>query len=245
MSEGLRIVLNGVSAKWLDLEYQLHVEGGIVLVNFSGCPEETLEYCRRFNPSILAVGEEFIENISPKDFRDFVDFGRRVRVVIEAEDYNLRKAERFVRMGCVGILSKDASPAMVRRALEAIFSGELWLNRQTVCTIVQNVLHDVRFRLTVREVEILDLLAEGLKNHEIAERLFISTETVRWHLRSLYGKLGTHDRVIAVNGARPGSNGDGGFPLSRADTRLAMDKEDCATDGGCDPIHINGRQGPP
>jgi DNA-binding CsgD family transcriptional regulator len=52
--------------------------------------------------------------------------------------------------------------------------------------------------LTAREIQVLRLVARGCRNQEIAEQLFISVETVRWHLRSLYGKLGVHDRLSAA-----------------------------------------------
>jgi len=53
-------------------------------------------------------------------------------------------------------------------------------------------------KLTRREKEILRLVGQGYKNQEIAEQLFISRETVRWHLRSLYPKIGVQDRLSAA-----------------------------------------------
>jgi ATP/maltotriose-dependent transcriptional regulator MalT len=52
--------------------------------------------------------------------------------------------------------------------------------------------------LTVRELELVVLLRDGLTNQEIAERLVISTTTVRTHLENIYGKLGVHTRTAAV-----------------------------------------------
>jgi ATP/maltotriose-dependent transcriptional regulator MalT len=71
-------------------------------------------------------------------------------------------------------------------------------SRKTVSTVLQSLLFASKHRLTFRETEILGLVANGLKNREIAKRLLISPETVRWHLRTLYNKLGTHDRMRAV-----------------------------------------------
>ena len=53
-------------------------------------------------------------------------------------------------------------------------------------------------RLTVREVEILSLLAKGLSNRQIAERLVLSPRTVERHLENLYRKIGTHNRAEAT-----------------------------------------------
>lgn len=56
--------------------------------------------------------------------------------------------------------------------------------------------------LTSRELEVLRLLAEGLTNPEIGQRLFLSPNTVRTHTYNLYGKLGVHNRMNAVSRAR-------------------------------------------
>jgi DNA-binding NarL/FixJ family response regulator len=55
--------------------------------------------------------------------------------------------------------------------------------------------------LTAREVDVLELLAEGLSNKGIAARLGISDQTVKFHLAAIYGKLGTHSRTESVREA--------------------------------------------
>ena len=60
--------------------------------------------------------------------------------------------------------------------------------------------------LTVRELEILQLLADGLTDQELGERLFLSTGTVKWHIKNIYSKFGLHKRTAVI---------------ARADTRLA------------------------
>jgi LuxR family maltose regulon positive regulatory protein len=56
--------------------------------------------------------------------------------------------------------------------------------------------------LTERELEVLELFAEGLTNREIASRLFLALNTVKAHSRNIYGKLGVHNRTQAVARAR-------------------------------------------
>ena len=55
--------------------------------------------------------------------------------------------------------------------------------------------------LTAREIDVLELLAEGLSNKGIAARLGISDQTVKFHLATIYGKLGTHSRTASVREA--------------------------------------------
>ena len=56
--------------------------------------------------------------------------------------------------------------------------------------------------LNERELEVLRLIAEGLSNHEIAERLVIALSTVKWHINNLFGKLGVHSRTQAIAQAK-------------------------------------------
>jgi LuxR family maltose regulon positive regulatory protein len=64
-----------------------------------------------------------------------------------------------------------------------------------------NIFQPLLEPLTVRELEILEMLAQRLRNKEIADQLNISTETVKKHLGNIYGKLGTHKRLDAVEKA--------------------------------------------
>jgi DNA-binding NarL/FixJ family response regulator len=65
---------------------------------------------------------------------------------------------------------------------------------------------DVRLAaLTVREREVLDLVALGLSNREIADRLVISHDTVKFHLRTIYSRLGVHNRLQATRAVVPGA----------------------------------------
>ena len=108
-----------------------------------------------------------------------------------------------LKMGCSGAVQRTAPPSVFRRALRAVGSGELWASRQMVSVVLRELLMaDQPRRLTEREREILGLIASGYPNREIAGLLFISRETVRWHVRTLYKKLGIRDRNHAIAFAR-------------------------------------------
>jgi DNA-binding NarL/FixJ family response regulator len=110
-----------------------------------------------------------------------------------------RSPSEWFRKGFVGYLNHDSTPDMARKAVEHVLAGELWADRKVMSDMVRLMsptIHDTRF--TRREREVLEKVAAGLDNRRIAEDLFVTRETVRWHLRTAYAKLGIHDRAALV-----------------------------------------------
>jgi DNA-binding NarL/FixJ family response regulator len=100
---------------------------------------------------------------------------------------------------------KNADPPLILSAVRAVSAGEHWLQRE----MTGRLFHELRrarqserdraqATLSDRETEILKLVAEGLRNSEIAARLYISERTVKVHITNIFGKLGLHDRVQAT-----------------------------------------------
>ena len=89
--------------------------------------------------------------------------------------------------GARGYLLKNSSSDEIEKAITSVMSGrEFWLGKDNVRESIQD--HN-QMLLTRREVEVLKLIAEGLTNHEIAEKLFVSDSTVDSHRKNLISKL--------------------------------------------------------
>jgi DNA-binding NarL/FixJ family response regulator len=118
-----------------------------------------------------------------------------------------------MQAGARGYLLKEATPDEIVRAVEgvasrqAVFGGAV--ARRVLAVLTD---HNKRFRplpdLTEREVEVLGLMARGLTNAAIAERLYLSGKTVRNHVSNIFTKLGVSDRAAAVARARDVGLGD-------------------------------------
>ena len=112
---------------------------------------------------------------------------------------------RAVRLGATGIVGKDQPPSVLLKAIEKVSAGEAWFDRSTIAAVISGLGPTdgppepagsaTVGRLTRREREVIALVARGLKNREIAERLFISDATVRHHLTSIFNKLEVSDRL--------------------------------------------------
>jgi len=112
---------------------------------------------------------------------------------------------RAMQLGAVGVVLKEKAPEVLIKAIEKVHAGEVWLDR----VMVANVFNErSRSReaskhnpeavkvgaLTGREREVINLVGEGLRNKQIADRLFISEGTVRNHLTTVFSKLEVSDR---------------------------------------------------
>ncbi len=203
------VVAGGSVARWRGLSRCLSKEAGFVLLRCSSSLEEAFRYCQKLAPCVLIVDQTLIEKLDPVEFGATVDFGRAIQVLASVETDDARALENLLRIGCAGYLQGEPSSALLRRAVRTAAVGELWGSRKILSRIVRSfLLAESPRKLTRREQEILQLIALGHKNREIADQLFISRETVRWHMRSLYAKIGVQDRLSAAFHAWEHLSGD-------------------------------------
>jgi len=127
-------------------------------------------------------------------------------VIMTAHDED-RLLVEAVEAGASGFLGKDEAAEELLSAAKAAAEGEVLIDPGTLTRLLaqvareraeqrdaQNLLDD----LTDREREILQLLAEGMRNDDIATKLFISPQTVQTHVRNILGKLRVHSKLEAV-----------------------------------------------
>lgn len=120
-----------------------------------------------------------------------------------------------LKAGACGYLLKRSSPAEIRRALVDVREGGAPMSAEIARRVVETFHRPTRIpdetaQLSKRETEILELLTQGLANKEIADRLGLSTETVRVHLKRIYDKLHVHSRTEAAIKYRDTTGGIGG-----------------------------------
>ncbi len=106
--------------------------------------------------------------------------------------------EEAVRAGARGFVLKGSPPSMLLAAIRAVASGGTYVDPDVAPLLASHGQLARLARLSPREHEVLTLLAEGLNGPAIAERLCLSPETVRTHVRNATTKLGAQTRVQAV-----------------------------------------------
>jgi DNA-binding NarL/FixJ family response regulator len=113
-----------------------------------------------------------------------------------------------MRLGAKGVVLKEMAPSLLVACIRKVAAGGTWLEKEAIGRTLEKLLRNeqsrqkVRDLLTPREIEIVRMVASGLGNREVGEKLFISEGTVKTHLHSVYEKLGLKGRVQLANYAQ-------------------------------------------
>jgi len=186
----------------------LELDPRIEVVGEAGDGEELVREVERKSPDVALVdlrmpGKGGIEAVG-----SILASGSSTRLIAltayDEEEYMLEA----LRAGVQGYLLKEIDAEALVSAVEAVFRGEMVLDPRVGKTFQELAERSAtpamrsRYGLTSRESEVLELLLQGLGNREISERLFMSVNTLKFHLKNIYGKLGVHSRSEAMRRLR-------------------------------------------
>jgi len=130
--------------------------------------------------------------------------GLRCRTVLLTAAITDDQVLEAVKLGASGLVLKESAPESLLTCVRRVNEGEQWIDRDTVTRAFRTVLDreaaqkEAAQTLTPREIEIVRMVAQGLRNRAIAERLSISEGTVKVHLHNIYEKLGVDGRLELV-----------------------------------------------
>jgi DNA-binding NarL/FixJ family response regulator len=176
----------------------ISVNEDLDFVGEAGNGEEAIEQCAALRPDVVLMdlkmpvmdGPTAIENIRTR----FPD----VQIVALTSFDDESMAQRALEAGAIGFLFKDADEDELISAVRLAAKGRGVVAPEAVRALVDRANDDYELRLTDREREILSMLARGLTNPQIAERLMISVSTVNFHVHNILDKLGAKTRTEAV-----------------------------------------------
>jgi DNA-binding NarL/FixJ family response regulator len=170
--------------------------------------EEAVELVREHHPDVVLMDIEFRGAMSGIEAtRHIKQMSPATQVVVMTAHEDERLLVEAVEAGASGFLRKTEGVDELLGAIRAAAAGEILVDRVALARLLPQVARERERRrdaqlllsqLTDREHEILALLSEGLRNDDIAAKLFISPQTVQTHVRNLLGKLGVHSKLEAV-----------------------------------------------
>lgn len=122
------------------------------------------------------------------------------RVVLLTAAIRDEEVVEAVKLGAMGLVLKESSPDVLLECVRTVHRGQQWIERETLTRAIRTTLaregdQPPGGSLTPREVEIVKMVAQGLRNKVIAERLTISEGTVKVHLHNIYEKFGVDGRL--------------------------------------------------
>ncbi len=189
----------------------LSLEDDLEIVGEAGDGREILQLIQEQDPDILLLDLRMpnMDGLAVMQTLQNANLRTKVIVLTASEDKN--EFVQAMKLGCSGIVLKQTSPDLIVKSIRKVNAGEIWLDSHTTAAVMRQFASPAdmisasnspaggktreRSPLSQREREIVALVAQGYKNKEMAEKMFISEQTVKNHLHNIFDKLGVSDRL--------------------------------------------------
>jgi two-component system, NarL family, nitrate/nitrite response regulator NarL len=181
---------------------------GLTVVGEAANRADALQITAREQPDIILLDLDLGDEKGIDLLPDLLSAAKGARVIVLTGLRDPEEYRRAVRLGAMGLVLKEQAFGVLAQAIRQVHAGEAWLDPVLVATVLAKAARE-RGRapapeanriaaLTERERAVIALICEGLRNKQIAERLFISQTTVVHHLTSIFDKLGVANRLELV-----------------------------------------------
>jgi DNA-binding NarL/FixJ family response regulator len=182
----------------LGLQTMLESEKRIVVTGAVGSAKEGIAELEKAKPDLVLLDLRMPEMEGVEAITALRRIDPTIRVLVLTNYDEDEYVFRAIRAGAMGYLLKNTPQEEIIRAVDMVSNNERCISPDIARRLSETI---GREELTQRELEVLNLAADGLTNREIAEQLFISEKTARNHVASCLLKLGADDRTEAVTTA--------------------------------------------
>ncbi len=193
------------------LKKLLLLEDDFEIVGEAGDGREVIEKVQALDPDVLLLDLRMPNLDGLSALQALQQTSKRTRVIILTASEDKNEFVQAMKLGCSGIVLKQTAPDLIVKSIRKVHSGEIWLDSHTTAAVMRQFSTGLesngsgvssngaknreRSPLSTREREIVALVAQGYKNKEMAEKMFISEQTVKNHLHNIFDKLGVSDRL--------------------------------------------------
>jgi DNA-binding NarL/FixJ family response regulator len=185
----------------------LSLEDDIDVVGEAADGREVLQVVQDTQPDIVILDLRMPNMDGLSALHALQQLERKPKIIVLTASEDKNEFVQAMKLGCSGIVLKQTAPELIVKSIRKVYSGEIWLDSHTTAAVMRQFAsptevmggHPGRGRerspLSQREREIVSLVAQGYKNREMAEKMFISEQTVKNHLHNIFDKLGVSDRL--------------------------------------------------
>ncbi len=194
------------------LATMLAEEEGIVVVGAVASGSEAVEKIKELRPDVALIDIGMPDKDGIEVTRALHEACPEVKVIVLGMLDLTEEIMACIEAGATGYILKESSFEELVETIRSVHKGESFCSPKMTASLFSRVaelasqrlpsLPPGSVKLTSRELEIINLIAEGLSNKEIAQRLFIASQTVKNHVHNILDKLQLHNRFEAVQYAR-------------------------------------------
>ena len=188
------------------LKLLIEPQPNMQVVGEAGSCSQAVELAEKLQPDIILLELNLNGQPDTGIISDLLEAAPQARLILVTAIEDACVHQEAVHQGVMGIILKEQPGSILLKAIEKVHAGEVWIDRVMMADILSSLTRArmgmdedpaaIRIGLlSDREREVIALIGKGLKNKQIAERLFISEITVRHHLTSVYSKLEINDRL--------------------------------------------------
>jgi DNA-binding NarL/FixJ family response regulator len=182
----------------------LEAESDIQVLGIAASVREVLELVERQSPDVALVDYELPDGDGVEATTKLKKIDRELKVVMLTSYTDDEVLLAAMEAGCAGYMTKHAGAQSLVSGVRLAAAGEMLVSGTLLHQLLPRLSKNESapaYDLTGREHEVLELLADGWATTAIAERLFLSLNTVRNHVQAILAKLGVHSRLEAVSKA--------------------------------------------
>ncbi|MBI5083044.1 MAG: response regulator transcription factor [Acidobacteria bacterium] len=186
----------------------LNLEDDIDVVGDAADGRELIEKVGDLQPDVILLDLRMPNLDGLGALQTLAHTNSKAKVIILTASEDKNEFVQAMKLGCSGIVLKQTSADLIVKSIRKVYNGEIWLDSNTTAAVMRQFAAPgelggpssssrarERSPLSTREREIVALVAQGYKNKEMAEKMFISEQTVKNHLHNIFDKLGVSDRL--------------------------------------------------
>ncbi len=173
----------------------INSQADMTLVAQAANAQEAIQQFRKYRPDITLMDLRLPDQSGIDALKAICSEFSEARIIMLTTFEGDVEVQRALEAGARGYMLKSTPPKELVEVIRQVHAGKKRIPAQLAAQLAEHMSDDT---LTIREVEVLNQIAGGNRNRDIAEKLFITEETVKVHIKHIMEKLGASDRTQAV-----------------------------------------------